>query len=792
MSSIDDISTSKSAGAQSSSSTMPTSSGSCLKQLLSARAEKDAISPEMVGENGDPCYSNLGFRSKQSEQLASELLGLKQYLVGNDHEMISIIIETNWPKVVAGLSSISPTDRESHIVLLFKLCFFARAIREQGNRSRVQFYLLFKKLREEFPNATLEVVQHIPHYGCFQDLDHLVQDYTIESDKQMIICLLSVYRDNLFEDVSRLLQADVRTMVVSPSSFNDLFGRMQKMAEDLRTMTMPNLKKFLTTLPEGDFSLAGKWVKREGKKNSKHRDDLIQMMFPLITRTDSKAINKGRQLLRYIGSVLSQCLVVTEQFMTHGTSRGWADIELQRVPSKATTNYRKALLNEDKHGGERSSLEDRRQCAQNTLKAILDGKLNGAQSDLKALADLIWEKMGSIYGSICSTMSKGERDLINAQWKKMVEFVNQLIEDTLERDRVLREEAVKAGETSPEPIRDPRAVLPVVDVSGSMSCAGVMQYSIAMGIVCASISTIPGKLITFSENPKVFAFDPNADIFDLFRQIRECNWGMNTNLDATHQLLLSEMIQARESGASISTDFSLLIVTDGQFDSMVCWGNSGEDAYYGSNRATSVALADYDTYQARFEKSFTNAGFSVPMVVYWNMALNKPGFPAQSSTTGVKLVAGFSQTIMVEVMTGDYKTVVDEKTKAVKVSVTPLESFMKTMSDPCFDRIENTLRDYWAIENHGLPSPNQVERVSGGGAADASLYPPTPTNSVDKGSSGLSPPPAPRKDMNARVVEDKGDQDSVIANLEARLAEVKDQKIAKLKAEIAKLELSGE
>ena len=76
------------------------------------------------------------------------------------------------------------------------------------------------------------------------------------------------------------------------------------------------------------------------------------------------------------------------------------------------------------------------------------------------------------------------------------------------------------------------------------------------------------------------------------------------------------------------------------------------------------------------------------------MALQKPGFPAQSSTTGVKLVAGFSQTIMVEVMTGDYKTEVDEETGAVKVSVTPLESFMKTMNDDSLELVKTKLTEY--------------------------------------------------------------------------------------------------
>ena len=106
-------------------------------------------------------------------------------------------------------------------------------------------------------------------------------------------------------------------------------------------------------------------------------------------------------------------------------------------------------------------------------------------------------------GRSFSSDSRGE-STNDGQWKKMVQFVNDLITQTLEKDKVLRQEAIDAGETPPEPIRDPRAVMPVVDVSGSMSNARVMHYAIAMGIVCSSISSIPGKLITFSENPMYF------------------------------------------------------------------------------------------------------------------------------------------------------------------------------------------------------------------------------------------------------------------------------------------------
>ena len=87
------------------------------------------------------------------------------------------------------------------------------------------------------------------------------------------------------------------------------------------------------------------------------------------------------------------------------------------------------------------------------------------------------------------------------------------------------------------------------------------------------------------------------------------------------------------------------------------------------------------------------------------MANRSVGFPAQSDTTGVLLVAGFSQTVMVEVMSGEYSLVIDEDTGAVKVNVTPLESFLKTMNDETFDPIVVALDSCWSKSDATPPPP---------------------------------------------------------------------------------------
>ena len=677
---------------RSSSSTQ--NSGSHIFPILEGLAKTHAMSPDMIGPNGDGCHSTLGDQPKMLEQLASNTLELKYCLVGNDPETINRIVELHWHRVVDTLRSLNESDRHDHITLLFKLAFFCRAIRCQGGRSRVQFYAMFKKLRTEFPSEALSLVSLIPHYGCFQDIDQLVTDFNLIGDKEMSRSLLGVYVDFLTEDLSRLLGSSL-TMI----SLGDIHTKIDTLNKGLKKMTTSELSHIVGRLPTGQFSLAAKWLKREGKKNSSHRDDLICLMFPTINRTIPKSMEYGRMVLRKCTTALTQCLNVVEQYMTEVIpTRSWGHINFKNVPSVATTKYRLAFANETKEGQERSEREDRRMCAQNILTAVMDGKINGAQSDLKVLADLIWSHLDSHI-----KMSDKMIALVNCQWTKMVEFVNQLIEETLEKDRLLRQDAIDAGDTVPAPIRDPRAVIPVVDVSGSMSGANVMQYAIAMGIVCGTISSIPGKLITFSEKPEVFSFDPKADIFGIFRKIKGCNWGYNTNLDATYKLLLGEMTAARDSGKSISTDFSLLIVTDGGFDHMVCYEPQRDRMIHGS----------YSSFQQRQEVAFTQAGFGVPLIVYWNLACRNAGFPAQSSTVGVKLVAGFSQTVMVEVMTGDYSTTIDETTGAVKVAVTPLDSFMKTMNHESFDHVRNTLVELWIRQKGHVHAPIHPEEVSG-------------------------------------------------------------------------------
>ena len=673
-------------------------SQSSIAGIITALANEQKTSPDQFGENGDVEHSHLGIQDDDMMQLASDTLQLKQMLVGNDSTIIKMAVNQMWPKVTSMLSSLSIDKRHAQICLLFKLLFFSRAIRCQGNRSRNQFFELFHALRKGFPEESLAVLKLIPHYGCFQDLDKLIVNYKRFGDSKLVDATINVYVQNLAQDFKKIFKVDATKHTVT-----ELLEIVVPMNTGFVDKNPGEVKEYLRTNGISGLSQVFKWVKREGKANSSHRDDIIRRLFPKSVGTN---INQARKLMRHSASFANKLLIVVETYMV---SNNWGLIDPRFVPSLATTKHRLAFLNKTKSGDTRSTDDGRVSCADTFFKAILDGSINGAQSDMKKLADIIWQKGGfdgCYYGSRRSSESKltdVERQLINAQWKEMVAFVRKLVEDKYAKDLAERQARIDAGETDIPPIQDPRAVLPVVDTSGSMSSAGVMHYAIAMGIVCASISTIPGMLITFSQTPEVYRFNPDKDdIFTLYRKIMNCNWGMNTNLDATYQLLLGEMKAARARGSDISTDFRLAIFTDGQFDSMVSFGNT--DTY---GRLLRARLSGFDTFQKRQEKAFTEAGFGVPLVVYWNMAERSVGFPVQSDTCGAILVAGFSQTVMVEAMTGDYSLTIDEATGAVKVKVTPLESFLKTMDDESLDPVAIALEEHWSGVVPPLPSSGE-------------------------------------------------------------------------------------
>jgi hypothetical protein len=327
-----------------------------------------------------------------------------------------------------------------------------------------------------------------------------------------------------------------------------------------------------------------------------------------------------------------------------------------------------ALLNEslkevntDAKTGNRTQRPDRIECRKSTLQAIAEGKLKGSQCDLDKLAGII----------STGARSFGERSLINQQYKDLVRSVKEMVE-----------EAVKLNVDNPE-FLDPREVIPIVDTSGSMSSAKVNNIAILLGLLARALSTLPGCMISFSDKPEAFMVDLSLDIFDQFETIRRGPTGLNTNVDATFRLVLDMM----EQSGTTKSSMALLYLTDGQFDSGLVHFEGIQNSYNHHDTDTKTKHIFENVFLGRMEKAFNDKGFNLPRIIFWNLYGKGSGYSATAEIQGVQMVSGFSQTIMKQLFTGEYKFVKNTVTGETRVNIDPWTSFSKAITGPTFEPV---------------------------------------------------------------------------------------------------------
>jgi hypothetical protein len=120
-----------------------------------------------------------------------------------------------------------------------------------------------------------------------------------------------------------------------------------------------------------------------------------------------------------------------------------------------------------------------------------------------------------------------------------------------------------------------------------------------------------------------------GNIVQKIQQMVTSNWGMNTNIIAAFEKILS----VAKSGKVPQEEMPdvLLIMSDMQFDQC-----AGYD----------------DSAMQSIERKFTAAGYEVPKVVFWNLNASD-NVPVKHDKRGAALVSGFSPSIMVSVLGGD-------------------------------------------------------------------------------------------------------------------------------------------
>lgn len=203
--------------------------------------------------------------------------------------------------------------------------------------------------------------------------------------------------------------------------------------------------------------------------------------------------------------------------------------------------------------------------------------------------------------------------------------------------------AQKQWDSLPDLIKEGENILPMIDVSGSMT--GIpMHVAISLGLYLSvkNKGKFNSKYLTFSENPKLGQV-PTGTLSDIYRKMMRDDWGRNTDFEKAYNLILDLAMKFNVPQENMPT--MLLVLSDMQFDRS-----------YGGKKP------HLEQIRILFEES----GYTMPKLVFWNLDGQHSGSPAMPSDNNVGMVSGFSPVIMRSVLSVEDFTPISIMNKALE------------------------------------------------------------------------------------------------------------------------------
>lgn len=293
-------------------------------------------------------------------------------------------------------------------------------------------------------------------------------------------------------------------------------------------------------------------------------------------------------------STLRKYLDVIEVKMS---AKQWGEINYNTVPSRANLIYNNAFLRND---------EERRRAYLAALeRGDKDVKINGS---VNFPHDIVHKYMSGGWSRTLKSLDTTLEQL----WKALPDFVNG------------------QGNT-----------ICVADGSGSMTTTiggtSVTALSVANALAIYFAEHSNGEFkdnyITFSNRPQLVDFSNAKTLREKISIALRHNEVADTNIEAVFDLLLKTAVDKKLSQEDIPAN--VLILSDMEFNGAIS---------YNCRR---------NTLFREIEQKWSNAGYKMPRVVFWNLCSRTGTLPVnQHENFPVALVSGFSPAICKMVLSG--------------------------------------------------------------------------------------------------------------------------------------------
>ena len=283
------------------------------------------------------------------------------------------------------------------------------------------------------------------------------------------------------------------------------------------------------------------------------------------------------------------------------SSNEWGKIDYNAVPSQANIKYRGAFLKHDE--------ERRRAYLEALTKPESGAKINAAA----AFPCDIVSKYSSCYAV---------DNALEAMWKALPDFVA----------------GNDAGKTLV--IADGSASM-TTHVSGKMTALDVAN-SLAIYFSEKLTGPFKNKYVTFSMKPQFVDFSNAGTLKEKIAIALQHDECANTNIEAVFDLILDTAVRNKLTQDELPAN--VLVVSDMEFDGCAC-GNESiicNDSWWGMR--ANFHAADNALF-TKIAQRYEAAGYTLPRLVFWNVASRTGGIPIKSNSFGVALVSGYSPAI---------------------------------------------------------------------------------------------------------------------------------------------------
>jgi len=395
----------------------------------------------------------------------------------------------------------------------------------------------------------------------------------------------------------------------------------------------------------GKPSLAAKWVPREKSQFSNLFTRMAIQYFSnyLVTaKTElarNKAISKAKMDYRKIISGLNRQL---DTVQIKQCANLWSEIDPENQTSITMHKQKKAFLNLNADGEQRSELEDRIICANHFEEFVAKASRNECEIKGKriGLNDFTKEALKLIDAG---NIDGPEAQILNAQW----------VNNSLETGALGK-------------------MIAMVDVSGSMD-GEPLHAAIALGIRVAEKSMLGKRVLTFSALPRWINLDVNNNFIEMVKNVNNANFGLNTNFSKALMMILDAIV-ANQMSAEDVEDMVLAVFSDMQIDE----AKSEED----------------NTMMELIEGRYACAGIKVcgkpykmPHILFWNLR-STSGFPTLSLQKNASMMSGFSPALL--------NLFCDEGLTSLQ-SCTPWSLLIKALSNDRYKVLDTKIREFLSV-----------------------------------------------------------------------------------------------